>query len=96
MEVMHLQGICRPPRQDQLTRQWLALRKRGASPRRASVIWHAAIRSCLTIKVLFKFPLRPTVGMVARSPKMVNLDWAVPDDTALCRRQKTAAVQMPF
>jgi hypothetical protein len=43
----------------------------------------------LTIKVLFKLPLRQTTGMVASLLKMADLDWAVPDYTTLCRRQKT-------
>jgi hypothetical protein len=56
----------------------------------------AAIQFCLTIKVLFKLPLRQTTGMVASLLKMVDLDWAVPDYTTLCRRQKTLAVQIPY
>ena len=48
------------------------------------------------IKVLFKLPLRQTTGMVASLLKMVGLDWAVPDDTTLCRPQKTLAVQIPY
>jgi hypothetical protein len=55
-----------------------------------------AIQFCLTIKVLFKLPLRQTTGMVASLLKMANLDWAVPDYTTLCRRQKTLAVQIPY
>ncbi len=51
---------------------------------------------CLTIKVLFKLPLRQTTGMVASLPKMVGLDWAVPDYTTLCRRRKTLAVTIPY
>jgi hypothetical protein len=34
--------------------------------------------------------------MVASLLKMANLDWAVPDYTTLCRRQKTLAVQIPY
>jgi hypothetical protein len=48
------------------------------------------------IKVLFKLPLRQTTGMVASLLKMADLDWAVPDYTPLCRRQKTLVVQIPF
>ena len=55
----------------------------------------AAIQFCLTIKVLFKLPLRQTTGMVASLLKLANLDWRVPDYTALCRRQRTLAVQIP-
>ena len=32
--------------------------------------------------------------MFASLLKMANLDWAVPDGTTLCRRQKTLAVQI--
>jgi hypothetical protein len=56
----------------------------------------AAIQFCLTMKVLFKIPLWQTTGMVASLLKMANLDWAVPDYTTLCRRQKTLAVQIPY
>ena len=55
----------------------------------------AAILFCLTIKVLFKLPLRQTTGMVASLLQMADLDWAVPDYATLGRRQKTLAVQIP-
>lgn len=50
----------------------------------------------LTIKVLFKLPLRQTTGMVGSSLKMADLDWAVPGYTILCRRQRTLAVQILY
>ena len=34
--------------------------------------------------------------MVSSLLKMADLDWAVPDYTTLCRRQKTLAVQIPY
>ena len=73
---------------------WLA--PPGGSPDRPAVFSDAAIQFCLTIKVLFKLPLRQTTGMVASLLKMADLDWAVPDYTTLCRRQKTLAVQIPY
>ena len=73
---------------------WLA--PHDGSPGRPAVLSDAAIQFCLTIKVLFKLPLRQTTGMVASVLQMTNLDWAVPDDTTLCRRQKTLAVQIPY
>ena len=73
---------------------WLA--PHDGSPGRPAVFSDAAIQFCLTIKVLFKLPLRQTTGMVASLLQMTNLDWAVPDDTTLCRRQKTLAVQIPY
>jgi len=56
----------------------------------------AAVQFCLTIKLLFKLPLRQTTGMVASLLKMANLGWTVPDYSTLCRRQKTLAVQIPY
>jgi hypothetical protein len=35
-------------------------------------------------------------GMVASLLTLAALNWAVPDDTTLCRRQKTLAVQIPY
>lgn len=56
----------------------------------------AAIQFGLTIKMLFKLPLRQTTGMASSLLKMAGLDRVVPDDTTLCRRQKTLAVQIPY
>ena len=73
---------------------WLA--PPDGSPGRPAVFSDAAIQFCLTIKVLFKLPLRQTTGMVSSLLKMASLDWAVPDYTTLCRRQRTLAVQIPY
>jgi hypothetical protein len=73
---------------------WLA-RPEG-SPGRPAVFSDAAIQFCLTIKVLFKLPLRQTTGMVASLLTMAGLDWAVPDYTTLCRRQRTLAMYIPY
>ncbi|MCC1492385.1 IS5 family transposase [Cognatishimia sp. F0-27] len=55
----------------------------------------AAIQFCLSIKVLFKLPLRQTAGMVAGLLRLAGLDWPVPDFSTLCRRQQSLAVQVP-
>jgi hypothetical protein len=73
---------------------WLALPE--GSPGRPAVFSDAAIQFCLTIKVLFKLLLRQPTGIVASLLKMAGLDWAVPDYTTLCRRQRTLAVQIPY
>ncbi|MGL4290884.1 MAG: IS5 family transposase [Phreatobacter sp.] len=73
---------------------WLA--PHDGSPGRPALFSDAAIQFCLSIKVLFKLPLRQTSGMVASLLQMAGLDWAVPDYTTLCRRQKTLAVQIPY
>ncbi len=73
---------------------WLAAPtgKRG----RQLVFSDAAIQTCVTLKALFGLPLRQTIGMLFSLLKMADLDWAVPDDTTLCRRQKTLAVRIPY
>ena len=48
------------------------------------------------VKVLFGLALRQTTGFVASLLKLAGLDWAVPDFSTLCRRQKTLAVQLPY
>ena len=56
----------------------------------------AAIQACLTFKVLFGLPLRQTTGFVESLLKLVGLDWAVPDFSTLCRRQRTLTVALPY
>lgn len=73
---------------------WLA--PHDGSRGRPAVFADAAVQFCLTIKVLFKLPPRQATGMVASLLKMAGLNWAVPDYTTLCRRQKTLAVQIPY
>ncbi|SDL90633.1 Transposase DDE domain-containing protein [Paracoccus chinensis] len=73
---------------------WLAPHE--GRPGRPPVLSDAAIQFCLSIKVLFKLPLRQTAGMVASLLRMAGLDWPVPDYSTLCRRQKTLAVQILY
>lgn len=56
----------------------------------------AAIQFCLSVKVLFKLPLRQTSGMVASLLRLAGLNWPVPDFSTLRRREKTLAVQVPY
>ncbi len=72
---------------------WLA--PHDGRPGRPAVLSDAAIQFCLTIKVLFKLPLRQAEGMVANPLRLAGLDWPVPDYSTLCRRQKTPVVQIP-
>ncbi|PTW50048.1 DDE family transposase [Rhodovulum kholense] len=65
-------------------------------PGRPPVFSNAAIQFCLSIKVLFRLPLRQTAGMVASLLRLAGLDWPVPDYSTLCRRQKTLKVQTPY
>ncbi|VVT00611.1 transposase (fragment) [Roseovarius sp. EC-HK134] len=72
---------------------WYALHegRRGRPP----VFSDAAIQFCLSIKMLFKLPLRQASGMVASLLRLAELDWPVPEYSTLCRRQKTLQVQIP-
>lgn len=65
-------------------------------PGRPPVFSNAAIQFCLSLKVLFKLPLRQTAGMVASLLRLAGLDWPVPDYSTPCRRQKTLKVQIPY
>jgi hypothetical protein len=55
-----------------------------------------AIQACLTLKVLFGLPLRQTTGFVQSLLQLIGLDWAVPDFSTLCRRQRTLNVSLPY
>jgi hypothetical protein len=65
--------------------------KRGRQPSYSD----AAIQTCLTMKVLFGMALRQTTGFVESLLHLVGLEWAVPDFSTPCRRQKTLAVKLP-
>jgi len=56
----------------------------------------AAIKACRTFKVMFGLPLRQTTGFVESLLKLVGLDWAVPDFSTLCRRQRTLTVALSY
>lgn len=64
--------------------QWLSAPtgKRG----RQGVFSDAAIQVCLTLKALFRLPLRQTTGLVASLLEMAGLNWPVPDFSTLSRR----------
>ena len=56
---------------------WLA--PYGGRRGRPPVFSDAAIQFCLSIKVLFKLPLRQTAGMVASLLRLAGLNWGVSD-----------------
>ena len=66
-------------------------KKRG----RPTLYSDLAIEFCLTIKALFKLPLRATQGFVQFIFKMMGLSLSVPDYTSLCKRQKTLKIKLP-
>jgi hypothetical protein len=72
--------------------QWLSAP--CGHPGRPAHFSDSAIELCLTLKGLFNLPLRQATGLVASLLKLADLDWAVPDYTTLCRRQKTLPVML--
>jgi hypothetical protein len=74
--------------------QWYAPAsgKRG----RQRVFSEAAIQFCLSIKCLFNLALRQSLGLVESLLRLAGLDWSVPDNSPVCRRQKTLRVQLPY
>ena len=66
--------------------------KRGRQPDYSD----AAIRTCLTMKVLFGLALRQTTGFVESLLRLIDLDWAVPNFSTVSRRQKTLKVDIPY
>jgi len=70
--------------------EWLATPDSG--PGRPQRLSDSAIEPCLTLKVLCGLALRQVTGLVTSLLKRAKLDWSVPDNTTLCRCQKTLAV----
>lgn len=79
-----------------LDKEMTLLAPQDGSPGRPVVLSDETTQFCLSIKVLFKLPLRRTAGMVASLLRLAEMDWPVPDYAALCRPQKTLAVQIPY
>jgi hypothetical protein len=50
------------------------------------------MQTCLTVRVLFGMALRQTTGFIESLLRLFGPDWAVPDFSALSRRQKTLKV----
>jgi hypothetical protein len=65
-------------------------------PGRQPTFSDAAIQTCLTLKVLFRLPLRQVIGLVESLLKLADLDWPVPDFSTLSRRQKNLTVVIPY
>lgn len=74
--------------------QWLA--QPAGNNGRPAKYTDAAIQFCLSIKCLFNLPLRQSLGMVQSLLQLAGLDWAVPDHSTVCRRQRTIQVQIGY
>ena len=56
----------------------------------------AAIQCCLMIKSLFRLSLRMVTGFVKSLIKLCGLDWAAPDYSTICRRQKHIDIAISY
>ena len=65
--------------------------KRGRPP----VFSDAAIQCVLTLKVLYRLPLRAAQGMARSLIWLAGLDWPVPHYSTLSRRQQSLKVAIP-
>ena len=56
----------------------------------------SAIQCCLMIKSLFRLSLRMVTGFVQSLIKLCGLDWAAPDYSTICRRQKHIDIAISY
>lgn len=54
-----------------------------------------AIECCLTLRAVFKMPLRATQGFVASLLQIMRLPLTAPDYSSLCKRQKNLKISLP-
>ena len=54
-----------------------------------------AIQCCLTLKMVFKLPLRATQGFVESLLQLLGLPLCAPDYSLLCKRQKAMTLKLP-
>jgi IS5 family transposase len=54
-----------------------------------------AIECCLTLRAIFKMPLRATQGFVTSLLQIMQLPLTAPDYSLLCKRQKTLKIKLP-
>ena len=64
---------------------------RGGQPRYSSL----AITTALTLRAVFRLALRQTEGLIGSVIRLLGLDLAIPDHSALSRRAETLAVAGP-
>ena len=71
---------------DDVVKKWASPRRktRGGQARYSDL----AIEICLTLRVVFRLPLRQTQGFVRSIAKLMGIDLAVPDFSTLSRRGK--------
>ena len=53
-----------------------------------------AIETALTLRILFRLPLRQTEGFVGSLLRLMDLDLSSPDHSTLCRRARHLELQL--
>lgn len=54
-----------------------------------------AIQCCLTLKMIYRLPLRATQGFVSSILELLKFPLTIPDYSLLCLRQKTLSLEIP-
>jgi hypothetical protein len=77
---------------DDVTKKWNAkpTKKRGGQPKYSNL----AIKTALTLGLVFHLPLRQTEGFVSSIIELMGLHLDVPDHTTLSRRSKTLSFKL--
>jgi hypothetical protein len=55
-----------------------------------------SIQCCLTLKMIYRLPLRATQGFVGSLLELLKLPLTTPDYSSLCKRQKTLTLKIPI
>ena len=79
---------------DDVTQGWLNPNKTG-KPGASDTYSDLAIQACLSLKVVFRLPLRQAQGLVQSVLGLLGLDLPTPDYSTLSRRQSALAVPLP-
>lgn len=74
---------------------WWLCPERSGKPGASPAYSDRAIEVCLSLRVLFRFPLRQVVGFVRSLFELTGVSLPVPDYTTLCRRAQNLAVRLP-
>ena len=78
---------------DDVTQGWLSPNKTG-KPGASNTYSELAIAACLSVKIVFRLPLRQAQGFVESVLRLLGLDLPAPDYSTLSRRQSDLAVPL--
>jgi len=79
---------------DDVTQGWLNPNQTG-KPGASNTYSDLAIQACLSVKIVFRLPLRQAQGFVGSVLGLLGLDLPAPDYSTLSRRQSALTVPLP-